>query len=460
MPRALLLSLVLLIGAGSNVVPVPDFAGKALADPATAAPDSLWSWPRIAGPGATGAEWEWRLATGFDALVHTYPLATTDTTETIAEYLAEAALQGRSARRGDRRWALRAEASLGSELVRQRLEGSYRRLDAERRTRLRLTGSLWGRQYRSADAGLHSSDNLETRVELRAMPWAGADRALEGRAWLRRQDYADPSELEISYREFGTGLTTRALGWETPLWEAGLVGARRVYPDSSRIDRTTVGWRGRFEWREDPSAELRLEARSDRRRIEDETARPSAWIHGVGLETAVAAGSGRLLLEGRTEGWSYDEEIGAYWDSWRTDGFVGYERGDVLGTRWRAGVAGERLAAGDLPESYHQFGLRAGIDAYDRVFSASLTVEMGQRLYDEPAAGDEAIDPASALQAPEDGSYHYSDFTYWEVWLTAAWRIGDGFTLDAMANYEPENHEISGEDTALGYATVRLVWRP
>lgn len=460
MRRETILLLLILCGAGAWEAPATARAASAGADSATVAVDSLWSWPLPAAPARPGAEWEWRLATGFDALVHTYPLATTDTTETITETLVEAALQGRSARHGDHRWDLRAEVSLGSELVRERIEGIYRRLDGERRTRLRLSASLWGRQYRTGDDAIRSSDNLESRAELRAVPWVVEEIALEGRAWTRLQDFADPSQLEISYREAGVGLGARSLGWESPAWELGLLASRRAYPDSSRIDRTTAGWRGRYEWRGQGEGELRLDLRGDRRRIQDETARPSAWIHGADLEGAAPAGSGRLLLEARTEGWLYDQPTDVYYDSWRTDGFVGYGRGDVLGVRWKVGVAGERLAAGDLPETYGQVGLRGGVDFYESVFSASLTLELGQRLYDQPATADEATDASTALDAADDGSYHYSDFTYWEVWLTAAWRLGAHFTLDAMANYEPESHEISGEDTSLGYATVRLVWRP
>lgn len=461
MHHRILLLILLGIGAGAATASAPVSASSVPADTTSvAALDSTWTWPAFDEPVESGATWRWRLATGFDALVHTYPLATTDTTETVTEYLAEAGLHGRSSRDGNRRWDLRAEASFGSELVRERLEGSWRRLDAQRRTRLRLSGSLWGRQYRSGAGEIHSSDNLESRADLRAVPWASEGQALEGRLWTRRQDYADPSELEISYRESGAGLTTRTLGWGSPVWELGVLGARRVYPDSSRIDRTTAGWQGRYEWRGQDEAELRVAGRSDRRWIEDETARPSAWIHGAELETAVPAGSGRLLLEMRTEGWLYDEEVGAYFDSWRTTGFAGWERGDLLGTRWRVGVAGERLAAGDVPETYSQFGLRGGIDAWESAFSASLTLELGQRLYDQPASADGSGGLDSALTVSDDGFYSYTDFTYWEVWLTASWRIDPHFTLDVMANYEPESHEISGEDTALGYATVRLVWRP
>ena len=34
------------------------------------------------------------------------------------------------------------------------------------------------------------------------------------------------------------------------------------------------------------------------------------------------------------------------------------------------------------------------------------------------------------------------------------------FSLDVMANYEPERHTEQQDDSALGFASVRLVWKP
>lgn len=425
----------------------------------TSGRDSLGQWTA---PPAPKAHWNLRLETGLDALVHTYPLAVSDTTETVIEALAAVAVSGRSARRGANRWELQGSASLGDELTRQRLEGVFRRLDSGRSTRLRLAASLRGRQYRHSDE-YTSSDNLETRTDLRLVPWQNESTMFESRLRGYLQHYGSPSELEVNHRQVGLAMTLRSRGWSERSWSAGLLGSARSYPDSARIDRHTWGAQATFERGGQADRRIRVYHRTDRRLVRDETARPSAWIHLTDLEFAIPTGVGRILGDLQLEGWLYDREEGAYFDSWRTTAFAGYGRGDLLSTRWKLGLAGERFGAGEVPESYTQFGLRGGVDAYDDQLSGSLTLEVGQRLYDESSSGTETATTASLDVAGTTDyldEYSNTDFTYWEIWLTATWRLGDHFTLDAMANYEPENHTIPEDDSALGYATLRLTWRP
>jgi len=45
------------------------------------------------------------------------------------------------------------------------------------------------------------------------------------------------------------------------------------------------------------------------------------------------------------------------------------------------------------------------------------------------------------------------------TWLPS-WRISRKFTLDFMANHEPENHTEQIDDSAIGFASVHLIWRP
>ena len=40
------------------------------------------------------------------------------------------------------------------------------------------------------------------------------------------------------------------------------------------------------------------------------------------------------------------------------------------------------------------------------------------------------------------------------------WSLSEAVDLDVLANYEPENHTEKTDDTAIGYASIRLVWRP
>ena len=54
----------------------------------------------------------------------------------------------------------------------------------------------------------------------------------------------------------------------------------------------------------------------------------------------------------------------------------------------------------------------------------------------------------------------YSDFTYWKIWLVGTWQLADTLALEAVASYEPESHTEQADDSALGFANLRLVWRP
>ena len=54
----------------------------------------------------------------------------------------------------------------------------------------------------------------------------------------------------------------------------------------------------------------------------------------------------------------------------------------------------------------------------------------------------------------------YSDYNYWKIWLMGSWFIDDHLSIDVIANYEPETHTEDTDDSALGFASVRLVWHP
>ena len=148
------------------------------------------------------------------------------------------------------------------------------------------------------------------------------------------------------------------------------------------------------------------------------------------------------------------------------EGYSGFGWGEILGTRWRLGLTGERLEAGDSPETYSQFGLRAGLEAFDHDISGLVSFEIGQRLYD--AVDDassitdsitDSVDP-SLTGSEDEFWFSYSDFSYWEIWLMAAWRINEHFSLDLLANFEPERHTEAVDDSALGFGSLRLTWRP
>jgi hypothetical protein len=418
----------------------------AAGDPAPAAP--------VRTPAAT---WQWDLTSGFDSYVHSYALSTDDTTVTLTEFMLQAGWEGQSAPVAPRRWRVRAEASAGTELYRERFSGNFRWLGDDRVERVRLEGSLWGRQYRPGTEYSQSSGSWEGRLEGRVAPLVGDRAKLDLRGWTGGIKYQAPSALEVDYRDLGAGVFARSAGLAPTIWGAGVRGGRRSYPDSLVIDRRTLSLEGDLDHHDLYGQGLRVYHKSERRLIRDEAVRPSAWTHWTDFGGAVVAGPGRVFLDAQAEVWRYDMPSDVYFNSVRVDGVAGYSWGDLLAATWKVGLAGERLDAGTSPETYTQFGLRGGVESYGSEVAGSLTLEYGRRVYGEAAAALAPDVPESILADPTD---LYSDFHYWRIWLTGSWHISGQLDLDLMANYEPESHTERSDDAALGFASLRLRWRP
>ncbi len=401
--------------------------------------------------------WSWDLTSGVDTYLHTYALALEDTSEALAEFMVQAGFQGRSARQSRHRWRLRAEASTGTELWRQRLEGDYRYLDKNRLTRFRLLGHFWGRQYKQTTEYVLSSDNFEGRLEARVYPLAGRVAALDVRAWGGFIDYKTPSTLEVDFEDTGAGVFLRSQSLGSHMWGGGVRRSRRAYPDSSEIDRDSWSVEADYDYQDLDGQGVRVFHKSDRRLITDETVRPSAWSHWTDFNSLVTAGGGHVYFDVQSEVWNYDQETEVYFNSWRLETALGYRWGDVLSAVWKAGPVLERLDAGDSPETYTQLGARAGVESYGSAVGGSITLEYGRRIYQQ---GDVTLDDATGDTADLYTIDLYTDFNYWKIWLLGSWRISRKFSLDFLANYEPENHTERTDDSAIGFASLHLIWRP
>lgn len=415
-----------------------------------------------AAPAAPGDEsagrWRPTLGLGYDASVHNYPLAGTDTTETVAEFQASAGLEGRSAAGGRRSWLLRAEGSAGSELFREHLQGQVRWFSGGRRERGRLDAEFRGRQVRHGADAFVSSDSAEGRLEGRLRPLAGPDLRLEMRGWAARRRYVRPSTLEVDQDDAGGGLLLTGAGSPERTWTLGTGLARRTYPDSSGLDRTVLAADGSWSAEAWDATGVRLYHRSERTLVRDRDLRPAAWSHWTEAAAAVAAAPGLIFLELQSEVRRYDRDFSAYFDSWLAGGWLGYRWGGVLATGWRLGVVGERLAAGEAPEAYTQVGVRGAVESFGSRLCGSLTAEFGNRGYDAAPA----VLPDLESPPPEEGGLDlaYSDFHYWKLWLTGSWRLGGAWSLEVLASYEPESHTEPLDDSALGFCSARLLWRP
>jgi len=70
------------------------------------------------------------------------------------------------------------------------------------------------------------------------------------------------------------------------------------------------------------------------------------------------------------------------------------------------------------------------------------------------------LDDESGSILEDDTLLLYSDFNYWKIWIMGNWSISRNFSMDLLAAYEPENHTERSDDASIGYASLRLVWRP
>lgn len=401
--------------------------------------------------------WSWDLTAGVDSYLHTYALALEDTSEALAEFMLQAGFQAKSARKSRHRWRVRGEVSDGTQLWRERLEGDYSWQDSNRLTRFRLLGHFWGRQYKRTTDYILSSDNFEGRLEGRAYPWVGKTAALDIRAWGGFIDYKTPTNLEVDYEDVGLGVFVRSRTLGNHMWGGGVRGARRAYPDSSEIDRDTYSVEADYDYQDLSGQGVRLFHKSGRRLIADEAVRPSAWTHWTDAQGLKSAGPGHVYLEAQSEIWNYDQQTDVYFNSWRLETALGYRWGDILKAVWKAGPVLEFMEAGNSPESYNQLGIRGGVESYGSAVGGSVTLEYGRRNYSpvdvvlDDGSGD--LDGFTTLDL-------YSDFNYWKIWLIGSWRISRKFSLDFLANYEPENHTENTDDATIGFASLHLIWRP
>ena len=403
------------------------------------------------------AVWSWDLTTGVDSYLHTYALALEDTSEALAEFMVQAGFQGRSARKARNRWRLRAEASTGTELWRERVEGDYSHLDSNRYTRFRLLGHFWGRQYKRSTDFVLSSDNFEGRLEARLYPLVGKIAALDVRAWGGFINYRTPSTLEVDYDDAGVGVFVRSQSLGSHMWGGGVRRARRAYPDSSEIDRTNWSVEGDYNYHDLDGQGVRVYHKSDRRLSADESVRPSAWTNWTDVQGQVQTGPGHVYFKVQSEIWDYDQETNVYFNSWRIESTLGYRGGDILAAVWKAGPVLEVMEAGDSPEAYTQLGIRGGVESYASAVSGSVTLEYGRRTYSQ---GEVVFDDDTADLLGTSTLDLYTDFNYWKIWLLGSWRISRKFSLDFLANYEPENHVENTDDSAIGFASLHLIWRP
>jgi hypothetical protein len=427
-------------------------AEGAVVDSLLAAMDAAQGPP----PAPTGWAWSGAMATGYDAYVQTYSLALDDTTETLAEYELVLSALGETRGAADHAWRLAPLLALGSERVRKELEAGWTWRPDRGDARLDLKADLADVRYRGTTDWNLSSDRREADLDLR---WRvtgerlGTDVRLDASA-LRHDA---PSELEVDRDDVRAMIALRSGRGADDPWKLGLRAGRRVHPDTSAIDRTMWGAEAEYEHRSFDGPSLRLVGRSERREVRDETARPSSWSHWAAADgSAPVSAALDLELELDAEVWAYDRSEGAYRDQRRWSGLAGLRASPFDGPGWQLGLAVERLDSDDPDETYTQRGVRAGLESFGSVLTASTTLEVGRRDY-EADTGE--TPPAADLASGYLEEPVYTDFTYVELWLSASLRLSERLSLDALGSWLPESHRDDEDDQSLGFGSVQLTYR-
>ncbi len=397
---------------------------------------------------ARAAPWQWSASAspGYDTFVQRYSLALEDTVEAVSEFDLTLGAEGRTPPDSRHAWAVRPRLSAGSERTRGQLDWEYALRPDGRSPVLRVAGSAQAVRYRDGTGYDLSSDHAEGSLTARWLLARGGAAAWEARASASTLRYADPSELEPRRDDWSAGFAAVAGAEAGDRWRAGLKYGQRAYPDTTEIDRATLGLD--LAWSHDPldGPSWQLDGRSERRRVRVSAVRPSAWSHALAAEVAAPAGALRAVAAASLECWRYDDEWGAYADQTRLETRAAVRAGGVSGPLWELGAVRESLDSHAAGESYAQWGACGGLETYGEALTLLLTLEAGRRDYDS-AAGD---DPLGAL---------YTDFTYVEVGLNLSWTLTDRLRLDGMAQYLPESHAADEDDQSLGFGSLRLGYR-
>jgi len=156
-----------------------------------------------------------------------------------------------------------------------------------------------------------------------------------------------------------------------------------------------------------------------------------------------------IELASDLENYAYDAETDAYPDYLEVRNYaaLGWHVG---GFRTGAGPAFAWLSSRTAPQDeYHELGVRlfAELLGTSGLF-VSLSYEPGTRDYGLYDASNGSIENADAI---------FSDYTYHRLSLFANSRIRGHFWLNAFADYQPEDHDRTGDDATATVASIALM---
>ncbi len=390
----------------------------------------------VFGGDATGFAWNRTISAGYDSYTQTYPLADTDTTETISENEFKITLLGKTKGRQKHNLRVKPVFSVGTETYRAELEAGWRFKPDSTKTVSRVHCRWIGTKYREDSSYNLSSDY--SNFELKGYQKLVKDFQLRGN--YRKADYANPSVLEQSYADFDAGLYVQKGDILESMKRVGVIVGGRSYPDSSEVNRTTLGWETVYDNGALFGSSVRFYSRGERRWINNPDIKPSSWNSWNSFETALLVDQYKVCFELNNDIWIYDEESSIWSNQFRTGADLFLKNSRFEGPQLRAGIASEFLVTSEQSqESYKQSGVKVGIDYFGEKLTVSGSLEVGRRVY-------EVID-------------YYSDFNYYEIWMMSTLYLSKNLSLDVMTNYIPENHSNEIDNQSLGFGSFQLVYR-
>lgn len=393
-----------------------------------------------------------RVGADFEHFGESYRVTDDQDTVTVTnDYGTLLGIALRTAGRSPSRFSLDANAHLGKETRRLRIDFDGR-LKSGANT-FELSHDTSYRMFREDGEYSISSDHL---LETARLVW---ERELSERFTLRLQNrfegtwYAKQDEYNLNQwtNEPKAEARLRFHGFD----EVSVAGryARRSVPDSTSLsyDRYTLetGLSLLFGW----TSALDLSGQLERRAYDPLSIRESSWTSRIDARFEFGVGErATLRLVHENEGVRYDQPDELDFDSnWARTGFqVEVHRSDAVDLSLMPVYA--FLQSATMPEEeYTETGVEAGVELrLGKRTWISISDEVGRRDYEVAnpvTVSSSAADTDALLTELESLDTAYSDYLYNRLTIIVTSDVAAGVNVNLFLNWQPEDHHVNRHDT-------------
>jgi hypothetical protein len=398
-----------------------------------------------------GGRWIGTAEVGFDSYIERYSIAEADTLSSVNEAFTRLRLGYASGSLMGNYALIETRQLVGESSYETALRGQLtRRLGRQRAWTVNLDADVAHRGFREGSVYDFTDNYTRTTgraaLRARARPWLTIrlDDRIE---WL---DYSHRTEFDYDFtRNSGAAV----LDFDRDPLRGFSVGTRYTtmsVPDSSQIEYHAVTPFVETRVFGGPHRRVYAGGGVERRVYPTDGTRSS--FHGVlasGLVEFPVHPSWSVELSSDLERYSYDTVTDAYPDylELRSYALVGWNRG---GLRIGAGPALAWLSSDGAPEDeYREIGVRLALELLGtRGLFVSASYEPGARDYT-------AYD--SSLGTLENAEAIFSDYGYHRVSVFANSRLRGPLWLNVFIDYQPEDHDRTGDDATATVASAALM---